>query len=175
MKKSLPLWLCACVLGTGVAHAAPKKALADEVADGTNGRGYGAAGCGLGSIIFGAKPGFVQVFAATTNGTFSSQTFGITSGTSNCSDTGSSQAATRTFIQVNREALAKDASRGAGDTIRSLAAVAGCRDAEAVGLKLQQNFNTVFPTATTPTSEVTDAVISTLGGDSALACNALSS
>ena len=30
---------------------------------------YGDAGCGLGSILFGAKPGFVQVFASTTNGT----------------------------------------------------------------------------------------------------------
>src|SRR3954469_2639303 len=46
---------------------------------------YGMAGCGLGSLIFGPvnSPG-AQILAATTNSTFGSQTFGITSGTSNC-------------------------------------------------------------------------------------------
>ena len=45
--------------------------------------GYKSAGCGLGSMII-KDDGFVQVFAATTNATSGSQTFGITSGTSNC-------------------------------------------------------------------------------------------
>src|SRR6266545_2071443 len=45
---------------------------------------YGLAGCGLGSMLIGSKPGIVQIFAATTNGSFGTQTFGITSGTSNC-------------------------------------------------------------------------------------------
>ena len=48
--------------------------------------GYGAAGCGLGSMVFGSKPGAEQVVAATTNGTFGSQTFGITFGTSTAFD-----------------------------------------------------------------------------------------
>src|SRR6266571_3742686 len=42
---------------------------------------YGAAGCGLGSMVFGNQPGGVQVLAATTNAT-GIQTFGITTGTS---------------------------------------------------------------------------------------------
>ena len=46
--------------------------------------GYGSAGCGLGAIVFGSKPGMIQVLAATTNATFYSQTFGITTGTSEC-------------------------------------------------------------------------------------------
>ena len=50
--------------------------------------GYGDAGCGLGSIVFGSEQGGVQVLAATTNGTFYSQTFGITTGTSNCNPAG---------------------------------------------------------------------------------------
>ena len=45
---------------------------------------YGDAGCGFGSMIFGNQAGFMQVFAATTNGTSGSQTFGITTGTLNC-------------------------------------------------------------------------------------------
>src|SRR5437868_47659 len=47
--------------------------------------GYGMAGCGLGSLLFGpVNEPFAQVLAATTNATFATQTFGITSGTSNC-------------------------------------------------------------------------------------------
>ncbi len=44
---------------------------------------YGVAGCGLGSMVFGNQEGGIQVIAATLNGT-GIQTFGITSGTSNC-------------------------------------------------------------------------------------------
>ena len=39
---------------------------------------YGLAGCGLGSMLIGSKPGIVQIFASTTNGSFGTQTFGIT-------------------------------------------------------------------------------------------------
>ena len=35
---------------------------------------YGTAGCGLGSLVFGNQAGAVQILAATTNGTFASQT-----------------------------------------------------------------------------------------------------
>ena len=48
---------------------------------------YGMAGCGLGSVVI-SDDGFLQVFAATTNGTSYSQSFGITSGTSNCVEKG---------------------------------------------------------------------------------------
>src|SRR5580704_4364926 len=86
---------------------------------------YGAAGCGLGSVII-HNGGFVQIFAATTNGTFATQTFGITSGTSNCDDVGGWAESTRVFVQANRVALTKDISRGKGETITDLAALAGC-------------------------------------------------
>src|SRR5688572_24436401 len=82
--------------------------------------GYGTAGCGLGSILFGDKPGIIQVLAATTNGTFGTQTFGITTGTSNCEDTAASAQNTKAFVQANREAVAKDIARGSGETIASL-------------------------------------------------------
>ena len=37
--------------------------------------GYGTAGCGLGSMLFGNQKGMVQVLAATTNGISGNQTF----------------------------------------------------------------------------------------------------
>ena len=76
--------------------------------------GYGTAGCGLGSILFGSKPGLIQVLAATTNGTFGTQTFGITTGTSNCEDTAGGAQSTKAFVQANREAVSKDIARGSG-------------------------------------------------------------
>src|SRR4051812_1818938 len=78
--------------------AAPKKkAMVDEV----SGQGYGVAGCGLGSIVFGPKPGMIQIVAATLNGT-GGQTFAITSGTSNCDISEMSQQAA-VFIEINHE------------------------------------------------------------------------
>jgi hypothetical protein len=99
---------------------------------------YGTAGCGLGSIVFGNSPGIVQIFAATTNGTFATQTFGITSGTSNCVDGGGGGPTAAAFIQTNRVALSKEISRGNGETIANLSTLSGCADANAVGAELQK-------------------------------------
>ena len=132
---------------------------------------YGTAGCGLGSIVFGAKPGFIQVLAATTNGTFGSQTFGITSGTSNCVDSAPSAVGTRTFIQANREALAKDIARGQGETIANLSTLAGCKSPAQVGQTLQRNFTSIFPTAGVSDNRVSENVIRTLRSNKVLACS----
>jgi len=132
---------------------------------------YGTAGCGLGSIVFGAKPGFIQVLAATTNGSFGTQTFGITSGTSNCVDSAPSTVGTRTFIQANREALAKDIARGQGETITNLTTLAGCRSPVQVGQTLQRNFTSIFPTASVSDNRVSENVIRTLRSNKVLACS----
>lgn len=77
------------------AHA-PQKAYSRE---------YGMAGCGLGSLVMGKDGG--QILAATTNGTFYSQLFGITSETLNCVDDNISQVAHNSdvYIQFNKFAL----------------------------------------------------------------------
>jgi hypothetical protein len=131
---------------------------------------YGTAGCGLGSLVFGNQKGIVQIFAATTNGTFGSQTFGITTGTSNCADTGGGMASIKSFTETNREALAKDMSRGQGETLKNLAVLAGCADASAVGVTLQKNFNSIIPNAATPSDQVSDAIVSTLRNQKTLGC-----
>ncbi len=131
---------------------------------------YGAAGCGVGSVIFGDQEGFVQVLAATTNGTFFNQTFGITFGTLNCGSPALDQLGAKVFIEANREALAKDIARGSGETIANLAALAGCADEAAVGESLQRDFTTIFPDPGVSTEAVTDAILSALR-DPALQCN----
>lgn len=135
--------------------------------------GYGTAGCGLGSMIFSPSAGFTQVFAATTNGSSGTQTFGISSGTSNCADMSGGQASAKAFVQTNRAALAKDIARGRGETLTSLAELAGCGNPDAVGRTLQKNFKQIFPTAQASDAQVTDSVMSTLKSDTTLACGNL--
>src|SRR5689334_3484559 len=110
-------------------------------------KAYGPAGCGLGSLIFEPDSGFTQVFAATTNGTFGTQTFGITSGTSNCAGSSGGSASAKVFVQTNRVALARDIARGQGETIVSLSRLAGCRASSAVGSSLQRRFDQIFTDA----------------------------
>jgi hypothetical protein len=133
---------------------------------------YGTAGCGLGSLIFSPGSGFTQIFAATTNGSSANQTFGITSGTSNC-DTGPGGATAKNYVRANRVALAKDISRGKGATLSALSEVAGCSDSKAVGLKLRKNFKRIFPNAKVEDAAVSDSVVELLKSDSALSCSNL--
>ena len=157
MRKMAMVIGCLLLAGTG-ALAADK---------------YGTAGCGLGSMVFGNQKGIVQIFAATTNGLFGSQTFGITTGTSNCADTSGGAASIKSFTETNREALAKDMSRGQGETLKNLATLAGCTDAGAVGAVLQKNFSAIFPDAAAPSEQVSGAIISTLRSEKSLGCGKL--
>lgn len=139
------------------------------------GRGFGPAGCGLGSIIFVPDSGFTQVFAATTNGSFGTQTFGITSGTSNCDEPGRGAEGARAFVETNRVALAKDIARGQGETITALTRLGGCAEAARVGSSLQQQFTHIFPDAARSDRDVSRAVVDVLRSDASLQCSALGS
>jgi hypothetical protein len=130
---------------------------------------YGTAGCGLGSLVFGNQKGAVQILAATTNGTFASQTFGITTGTSNCG-AGLVAMGTKNFVEANREVLAKDISRGEGEAIGALTVINRCQDSQAVGAALQRSFSSIFPSESATSDEVTDAILRTLHEDQSLGC-----
>jgi hypothetical protein len=142
----------------------------DPAIEGVKGSGgYGAAGCGLGSMVFNKQPGIYQVLAATTNATFWSQTFGITTGTSNCGP-GMIAQGTRNFVEANREALAKDMSRGQGETIGALTWMAGCGNSQAVGAALQQRYSTIIPSEKASSQEIADKLLETLKADKSLGC-----
>ena len=112
----------------------------------------GPAGCGLGNMLMGKDS---QILAATVNGT-GVQTFGITSGTSNC-DKGNRTAQLDLFIEVNKHTLATDAARGEGETVASLSKLLGCDEAQ-VGSTLKSNFETVFPSQNLETQEVSASI-----------------
>ncbi len=117
---------------------------------------YGMAGCGLGSVVFGNDNTTVkQVLAATTNGTFGSQTFGITSGTSNCVSGGivKAQREQAAFAEVNFQDLKANMAAGGGEFLSSFATLLGCEDAAKPDLAkmTQAKFETLVPsTSTTP-------------------------
>ncbi len=130
---------------------------------------YGVAGCGLGSELF--SPGSGQIFASTTNGTVLNQSFGITSGTSNCTDDAHASAEVRIprFVAINKVNLADDISRGGGETVENLAAIMGCEKPASVGSKLQQNFQAIFPDPTVTTDRISDQILAVVRQDAELA------
>lgn len=134
-------------------------------------RNYGLAGCGLGSQVMGAKDG--QIFAGTTNGTFGNQTFGITSGTSNCIGTPTSAKADRMdkYIVANKVRLADDIARGEGETIQGLAQLMNCQQANELGSRLQSKFSTIFESHDMTANQITDRIITVVGQDTALSAS----
>lgn len=168
MRTTLNAAFALSVLAAIPAAAQSSGKSTEQAIQGTKGR-YGDAGCGLGSMAFGDQQGAVQILAATTNGLFGTQTFGISSGTSNCHGLSGAQAS-RVFIEGNREALAKDISRGSGETIGTLTWLAGCTDSRAVGAALQKSFKTIFPDEKVSNEAVTKSVLQTLKSEKKLAC-----
>lgn len=88
-------------------------------------------GCGLGKMLWAGskqqKSIGPQVLQATTNGTFASQTFGISSGTSGCTNDGTimAQYKVKVFAAANYENLSQDMAQGGGEHLASLAELMG--------------------------------------------------
>ena len=124
---------------------------------------YGTAGCGLGSMLFGDEKGAVQIFAATTNGTFGNQTFGMTSGTSNCGGSPffSTNERLREFVGANLDNLAKDVAMGQGESLETLTELLQISPAQrpAVFAKLKDNFTKIFPSEKVQMADVLDNIV----------------
>ncbi len=88
-------------------------------------------GCGLGKLAWqdykGQKEIAPQVMMATTNGTFGSTTFGISSGTSGCTNDGviMGEMKTQAFTEATFASLSQDMARGGGEHLTSLATLLG--------------------------------------------------
>lgn len=129
-------------------------------------KNLGPAGCGLGSMVFEEQDGqFQQILASTTNGTFGSQTFGITTGTSNCKDAGKMAQLEQVeqFAAANRGQLEKEVAQGGGEVIDSMAFMMGCESSAVVRTSLSDDFEAVFSAASN--TEVGKAAATSLGSD----------
>ena len=113
-----------------------------------NAQAYDSTGCGLGSMAWRGQSGIVpQVLAATTNGFFGTQTFGISTGTSGCDPNGRVSGGTGkmllAFLENNMEQFALDAAAGQGETLVTVAGIMNVDEASLAG-KLQSNFGVLF-------------------------------
>lgn len=129
MKKFLAAAAVAVALSAAPAHA-------DNV------------GCGLGSVLLKGNSGMaVNLIATFLNHAISgSQTFGITTGTSGCTQNGRISGGTGrlfAFMENNLDQFAIDASRGHGETINAVASIMDV-PADKVGSVAKQNFALLF-------------------------------
>ena len=150
------------ILAVAVLAALPAAAMADNVGQ-----------CGWGSKFMAGQSGVVpQVAAVTTNGTFGNQTFGITSGTSGCTQNGtvSSSWKTSLFIDGNKENLARDMSIGSGETLDSLAHLLGVQSQDRVAFNrvTKENMARIFPSQDASTQQIAAALREVLGADTQL-------
>lgn len=127
--KTLVLILAVCT---------PLSAFADNVGQ-----------CGWGSKLFDGQQGIApQVLAVTTNGTSGNQTFGISFGTSGCTQKGIVKSAWKTaaYVDANMNKLARDMSRGQGESLDTLASLLNVtsNDKEIFASALKANFNQIF-------------------------------
>ncbi len=116
-------------------------------------------GCGLGSVIMQGNDGLVfQVLAATTNGTFGNQTFGMTSGTSNCEKPSRlvSIEIINNYVADNMDNLASDIAKGNGEYLNTLAVLMEVPEGSRTDFysKLQNNFSHIYPSTDVSSIEV---------------------
>ena len=118
-------------------------------------------GCGLGSLIIkNQSTTALQVLAATTNVTSGNQTFGITSGTSNCAKPNNfvSNDKLNRFVSENMDELAMDISSGKGETLSTVAKLMNVENTSDFSAKLQANFSTIYSSENVTSATVIDSI-----------------
>ena len=123
-------------------------------ADGIKGNGkFGAAGCGLGSMVFADQKGKIQVLAATTNDAIFPQTSAISSGTSNCFEDGVAMADKEKefFANANFESLHQEIAQGQGENLKAFAYLFGCQGqgVELFSQAVHTSYGSIFPSTQT--------------------------
>lgn len=172
LKKIFMLLLGLCIsLSLNAQNKRKKKStgLIGHSVEKSHSADYGMSGCGLGSVLFGeteSRGG--QVLSSTTNSIYSNNTFGMMSGTSNCSqDNSEDTAAVRknmeNFIAVNQQALANDIAKNQGENLIALSDIMGCTDVPYLGAKLQSEYNDIFSEKTIEV--ITDQVYESVASD----------
>jgi len=121
-------------------------------------------GCGLGSMVFEGQNGLMsQTAAATTNGIFGNQTFGITSGTLNCErykDFAYNEKVD-TFVAQNMDNLARDIARGQGEYVNTLAVLMEVPDVKKASFRsqLQAHFSDIYTSDKVTHSEIVQNIL----------------
>ena len=130
------------------------------------GQAQNNVGCGLGTMLWENKADnslLFQLFQGTTNGTSGSQTFGMTSGTSNCQKPSKIVQNEKLihFVQANMDNLAQDIAMGKGESLDTFAEMLGVAPGQnaAFNAKLQANFSKIFTSENIVLAEVIDNAV----------------
>jgi hypothetical protein len=154
MKKVLAVLAVALVALPGITMA--------------KGGNHPMAGCGLGYVLFGNGDNskIMQILAATTNGTCGNQTFGMTTGTSGCTEDGAVKMVkeAEVFAEVNLDSLRREMAIGQGEYVNAFASLLGAKGTQIPALvKMFQNeYGTLFPSANTTSGEMLASLSSIL-------------
>lgn len=134
-------------------------------------------GCGLGSMIFAEKTGtFNHVLASITNGIYSNQAFGMSTGTLGCDSSQSIEyTQVAAYLDTNLDQVAVDMARGEGEALDGLATLLDVQasDRAAFSAAAQANFTRIFPSADTTRETAVDSLMAVLREDQNLAVYAL--
>ena len=119
----------------------------------------GDSGCGLGSLVIQRNSKGLQILSLTTNSSFFSQGFGITSGTSGCSASGivKNDQQMEYFVEVNHDDLTREMAQGEGEKLKTLAVLNGCKTSQSQKIfaeMTQKSYGKIIPEASTPAPEM---------------------
>ncbi len=144
MRKLLSVMFALAVVAPSAAFAA---------------KNHPMAGCGLGYLLLSHDDNSkgMQIIGATTNGT-GIQTFGITSGTSGCTEDGAVKfaKAAETYADVNLDSLRREMAQGQGEFVRTFASLLGAKgkNIDTLVEVFQSHYTTLFPTSDTKTADM---------------------
>ena len=154
--------LCCVLISAGIAQAA--------------GNPDNGPGCGLGKLAWmdyaSQKQIAPQVMMATTNGTFGSQTFGISSGTSGCTNDGVVMKNKHVSLAAaSFESLGQEMAQGQGEHLASLATLLGVaeKDQPAFFALVQEQFTTLIESGKTTPLAMLQALQAAMARDPILA------
>ncbi len=127
--------------------------------------GNSNTGCGLGSMVIPNQDTVaMQVLAATTNGTSGNQTFGITSGSLNCTKpmkiVMNDQA--QKFVADNMDAIAVEVAAGQGENLDTLLSMMNVKDKTLAAATLKANFSSIYSSADVTSAHVVDSIVDAL-------------
>lgn len=127
------------------------------------------AGCGLGYVLFGHNDNskIMQILAATTNSISGNATFGMTTGTSGCTEDGAVKFVkeAEVFAEVNLDSLKRDMAVGQGDYAVAFARLLGTQEADIPTMVslFHSNYGKLFPSAQTTSTEMLASLSTILG------------
>lgn len=163
MKTKLWMGSALAICVTVSAQAAPARKVRHQEAAPASHGSQNMAGCGLGSMVVQDNSKWPQVGAAFLNST-GFQTFGITFGTSNCTEDGVASASREkdAFVEANIADIRRDLSVGEGEYLSSLASFYGCKGEQTAGFNraLRKHQDRVRSAPAAEASRVIDSAVS---------------